>query len=136
MGSYYFKDTFGIMALALGFTAGSIAQLIFLWIGLRHMLTTLHESSLLHFLAKISIAILFMALTVQGLKTPLALLVHMDTFFGIFIQGTIAGTAGIGMYWLICVLFRIKEIGMFEDSVRRRWLSFKGMLGRIEGWTS
>ncbi len=132
-GGVWLKDMYGVAGLAMGFTAGSIAQLLVLWIALHDTLGTLHESLLLPFLARLSIAIVLMAFIIQSLKTPIALFVDMNTFLGIFTQGVIAGGAGLGMYWLVCSLFRIKEIGLFEESIKRRWMSFKNMLGKIEG---
>lgn len=131
IGSIMTKETYGITGLAFAFTAGSIAQLIILWIALRYTIKTLREDILIHFLLKISLAIALMAIAIQGLKEPIAMFVDMTTFLGIFTQGVVAGTAGLGMYWIVCNILHVEEIKMFEDNMMKRYNQLKRLISKI-----
>ena len=129
----YFKQILGVSGLALGFTLAMIVQMSLLWVILRKNLGTLHESKIIKSLYKISIASLFMAITVQTLKIPLANLVNMKKFWGILTQGFVAGIVGLLVYGLICWILKLEEMTLFLGSLKRRWLKLTHIQGEIDG---
>jgi len=130
--SLLYKNQFGVLALSLGFSLGAIVQLVLLWISLHRRLGSLDESTIIKSLQKISIASIVMATVIQLLKSPLAHVVNMNTFFGIFTQGVTAGIIGLGVYLFICHLLRLDEFIFFQSSLQRRWLKLTNVEGQID----
>jgi len=88
----------GTPGLALAFSIGSVANIAFLWVALRHRIGDLGERAVLRTLALTSVAGVAMAVVIQCLKIAVAGVVDMQTFMGIFTQGAVAGLTGIGVY--------------------------------------
>lgn len=130
--SIYLKGSLGVLGLALAFSLSAILQLALLWINLRHRLGTLNEASILNSLYKISVGAIVMALTVQVLKYPLAEIVNMNKFWGIFTQGLVAGLVGLSVYCLICWLLKLEEMQDFMASAKRRWLKLQNVPREVE----
>lgn len=131
-GSYYLKDILGIPGIALAFSVASILQLCLLWIGLRiKKLDSLQESSIMQTLAKLSIAAIIMAIITQTLKAPIAAHVDMQRFWGIFMQGSIAGGAGLVAYYAICYILKLEELIVFHKSFKKRFLKVQNITGEI-----
>lgn len=126
------KDRFGVVGLALGFSLSMLIQMALLWIVLRVRLRTLHELSILQSLYKISAAGILMGLAIQILKTPLAAMVDMTKFWGIFLQGAVAGSIGIALYGAVCYALRLDEMRECYASVRRRFWKTARVPGEIE----
>ncbi|HLD31666.1 MAG TPA: murein biosynthesis integral membrane protein MurJ [Patescibacteria group bacterium] len=123
----YLKNILGVPGLALAFTISAIFQMAMLWFMLRLKIHTLNESLILSSLLKISLASLLMAAIVQFLKTPLASLVDMTKFWGIFSQGAVAGLTGLLAYFLILHWLRLDELQQLIASFRRRFLRITGL---------
>ncbi len=118
---------FGTPGLALSFSIGAVLQCIFLWIRLRHTVGSLHESLRLLSLLKISIASLGMIVVVQYIKTPIASLVDMTRFWGIFIQGMVCGVCGLGVYLVLSYMLRTEEMLRFVQSLNKRFLNMRNV---------
>lgn len=119
------RNFLGVPGLALAFSLATIFQISLLWLLLRRAVGNLEERRALHALYKISAAAIVMALVIQGLKTPLASLVDMTTFWGIFTQGAAATLAGLFVYGVICRLMRLQEMLHLQESFKRRWLKVR-----------
>ncbi|MBI2990214.1 MAG: murein biosynthesis integral membrane protein MurJ [Candidatus Magasanikbacteria bacterium] len=126
MLSLSLRDHFGVAGLALAFSISGAIQLALTWIALRFKLKTLHERSMLKSLLKISLAAFMMATMVQYMKTPLAALVDMTRFWGIFIQGAVSALIGLFTYILICHWLKLEELELIKKSLRKRWLKLAG----------
>ena len=122
-----FSLLFGAPGLALAFSMGSIVQLAFLWVMLKRRIGSLQESNIITLFIKISIAALAMAITIQYLKTPLAAIINMQTFVGIFTQGLLSGTAGIAVYLIISAMLRVHELSILIKSIEKRFLKTKNI---------
>lgn len=120
--SFYMKDAWGVIGLALAFSLSMIVQLVLLWLTVRKQLGTLKELTLLHSLYKISVSALLMAIVIQMLKEPIASLVDMTRFWGILTQGTIAALCGLFVYGALCRIFKVEEMLLFQKSLARRWV--------------
>jgi len=127
----YLSKTYGIIGLVGAYSLSMIIQMSLLWILLRHKLGTLHETKVITTLLKISIAAFFMALTTQLLKYPLANMVNMQKFWGILTQGFVASTAGLLVYGFICNQLKLREIKLFQESLKKRWLKLWNVQGEI-----
>lgn len=129
--SLILKDTMGVSGLALAFSLAMIVQLTLLWITLRSKMGTLYELKNLHVIYKMSIAALLMAVTVQLLKLPISNLVNMEKFWGILLQGIIAGTMGLLVYAGVCLILRVEEMHHLRNSLKKRWLKLTNIQGEI-----
>ena len=86
---------------------------------------------MLHSLYKISIAGVVMALAIQLSKGPIASVVNMQRFWGIFIQGLATGIIGVVVYGLICYLLRTEEMLHLLRTFNRRWLTLRGVVSEV-----
>ncbi len=125
--SFYFKTYFGVAGLALGISVGSMFQAAFLFMGLRKILGANDENKMVLLIAKLSVCCLGLGITIQFLKYPISLLVNMDTFLGIFLQGFICGIAGLIVYSLLAALLKVPELSLLFHSFRRKWLKLRNI---------
>ncbi|HTK04324.1 MAG TPA: murein biosynthesis integral membrane protein MurJ [Candidatus Eisenbacteria bacterium] len=112
----------GTPGLALAFSIGSVANIAFLWVALRHRIGDLGEKAVLRTLALTSVAGVAMAAVIQGLKIAVAGVVDMRTFMGIFAQGAVAGVAGIGVYVVAAYLMGSEEARDVVRLYRRKFV--------------
>jgi len=132
IGSLLLKDSYGIAGLALAFSFSMVVQLVLLWIFLRKKLPKhMREQTLIESLNKIIPATIAMASVVQLLKYPLADMVNMETFWGVFTQGFLAGSAGLLVYFILCHVLQLEEMKQLRRSLKRRWLNFRKVQGEI-----
>ncbi len=122
-----FKDMLGVAGLALAFSIGVIVNFTMLAVSLRNITKNLDEQLIFSSLWKISIASLCMALVIQFSKYPIVKIVNEEKFWGIFLQGFIAGTLGLVTYGLVCYILKLPEFIQFKNSFQRRWLKVRGI---------
>ena len=125
--SVFFKALFGLPGLALAYSLAMMVQLVLLWVSLHFVLGNLDEVRMMRTLSKLSVAAIGMAVVVQFLKAPLAAMVDMTRFWGIFVQGFVAGAAGLCLYGFICYALRLEEMERFHKSLKRRWLKMRSI---------
>jgi putative peptidoglycan lipid II flippase len=118
-------DLLGIPGLALAFSLGAIVQCAVLWTTLRRAIGTLHERMRFMSLLKISIATMGMGVVIQYLKSPLAYLVDMTRFWGIFTQGFLCGLAGLLAYAGLSYLLRTEEMLRLLQSLNKRFVNVR-----------
>lgn len=118
--AYGYVKSMGIAGIVLAFSIGMIVQCVLLWLGLRQKLGTLYEGKIIRFLGKISIGALLMSFVVQTLKTPLAAVVDMERFWGIFTQGLGAGLGGLLVFWIVCYVLGLEEMREFQATIKKR----------------
>ena len=124
--------TLGLIGIGLAFSLSMAVQFILLWLTLRRRVATLHELPIFQSLYKISVAGLFMALTIQLLKAPLAAVFDLTRFTGIFLQGLIAGLAGLATYGFIAYSLRLDALIAFLSSFKKRWLGVGHLPSEIQ----
>jgi putative peptidoglycan lipid II flippase len=134
LAAWFFSRSLGVPGLALGFSLGSIFYLILLFIALREKIKGyslreiakggqvkgLDERNIFISGAKMFFASCLAALAAYATLQFLAPLVNMTTGWGIFIQGGLAGTVGILIYFLFAWLFRLSELNVFLNSLFSR----------------
>jgi putative peptidoglycan lipid II flippase len=132
IASLLLKDKYGIAGLGLAYSIAMIFQLIILSIYLRKKLPkNIGLSSIFSLSYSLVPFSIIMAVTIQTLKTPLANMVDMNTFIGIFTQGAVSGTIGLCVYFFLCHIFNIKEMAQLRKSLHKKWLNFKKVQGEI-----
>lgn len=127
------KAGLGVEGLALAYTLAGILNTILLWIFLRWRLGSLDEERILTAVYKISIAAIVMALTIQTFKTLLAPFLDMQTFLGIFTQGSIAGLLGCAAYVVMGMLLKSYEMKIFVETIRKRLFRIKDLPIDVSG---
>lgn len=110
----------GVAGLALAYSAGSIVNIIMLWLFLRLRMGELREKAILKSLALTSIASVLMAVAIQGMKVMVGPMVDMTRFVGIFTQGLSAGLVGIGVYVGAAYLMGSEEAQYVVGLYRRK----------------
>jgi len=131
--SFTLREYFGIAGLALGISIGSIFQMFLLWAGLKKILGPNQEENIIKSITKISLACIGLGVVTQILKYPLAQMVNMDTFMGIFLQGLLSGLGGLIVYILIAWLLRIHELTLLTQSLHRKWLKLRNIPAETDG---
>ncbi|PIT86280.1 MAG: murein biosynthesis integral membrane protein MurJ [Candidatus Magasanikbacteria bacterium CG10_big_fil_rev_8_21_14_0_10_43_6] len=122
IGSLALKHSFGVAGLALAFSLAAIVQLCMLWFALRHAVSSLQEEGIFKTFQKISVAGMAMFLVMQYIKTPLASLVDMTRFWGILLQGSLAGMLGLTVYAGLSYFLRIEEMLHVIRTFHKKWL--------------
>jgi peptidoglycan biosynthesis protein MviN/MurJ (putative lipid II flippase) len=99
-----------------------IVECVLLLIALRHKIGRLDGWNIIKTVFKLSVAGIFMAIIVQALKAPLAAVVNMNKFWGIAVQGGVAGGVGIIVYSTVAYFLKIGELRQFISSARRKFI--------------
>jgi len=110
IGALLLSKSMGVTGLALAFSISSFIQMIMLIIFLRKKIGNLDEKKIIVSISKIILITIMMGAVVQGSKYFLALGVDMNTFVGIFIQGTVSAVVGIVFYFVMALVFRCDEV--------------------------
>ncbi|MFH1712408.1 MAG: lipid II flippase MurJ, partial [Patescibacteria group bacterium] len=111
---------FGVQGLGVAFSLAAIIQVILLWVPLRQRIGTLDEWRIIRSFAILTIAGFAGALTTQVMKTIVVNFITLDTFFGVLLQGLIAGTIGLIVYGTIAYFFKSEEMIEFIKGMKRR----------------
>jgi len=116
-------QSYGVPGLALSFSIASIVQLVILWMVLRAKVGTLDEYHILRSLFIMIVAAIICASVMQKMKEVLidAGLVTLDTFWGVFTQGLIAGSIGLFVYGFLAWMMKSPEMHAFIDGMRRKF---------------
>ena len=116
----YLSPRLGVEGLALAFSGAAIIQLVLLLGTLHLQLDGFDDRKVILSLAKITLATLLAAVVVQLLKYPIAQVVDMQRFWGVFIQLVGTFTAGISIYLILCWIFKCEEIVALKRYLPRR----------------
>ncbi len=117
----YLKNILGISGIALSYSIAMVIQLIILWLLLRKKIGSLKEGKIFILLAKISIAAVLMAFTIQGGKIFLGQYVNMTRLWGIAIQGIVSATVGLIVYGLVLRLMKLEEMSALQQTLKKNW---------------
>ncbi|MBU1126296.1 MAG: murein biosynthesis integral membrane protein MurJ [Patescibacteria group bacterium] len=111
---------FGVLGLGIAYSISSLTQAILLWLLLRRKLGGLDEWHIFKSSSVLLVAGLLGAVVVQFMKGVVVEYITLNTFFAVFGQGLIAGTAGIFVYGLVAYLFKSEEMMEFLHGMKRR----------------
>jgi putative peptidoglycan lipid II flippase len=105
----WLSNIYGVAGLALAFSLSTILNFIILFSILRHRTGSLDEKRIIFSVAKCSAAALGMALSIQAMKLLVWPYVDMSKFWGVLVQGSLAGVFGLVVYAAICSLLKSEE---------------------------
>lgn len=123
----------GVVGLALAFSIANLLNFGLLWVFLRLKHGSLDEANILSSTLKISFSALAMAFVVQAMKFILAPRVDMQTFFGVFGQGLGAGFAGLGIFVMVGMVLKSREMIAVRDAIRYKFFKVKPPVISDEG---
>jgi len=130
--SLYLVPYYGVVALGMAFSIGSIAQVVGLWLTLRWKYGSLGEKGIVVALSRFTCAGLLMAFVTQGIKTGIGSFVGTETFISIFVQGLFASVGGLVMYAVVLYLMHQKEIIDLVSGLRKRVRPFINLSESME----
>lgn len=113
------RHSFDVTALAIGYSLASTINMVLLWNALRQRIGSLKESTLLPSFFKLSVCAMLCGVTIQIIKPVVSSIFSLDSFVGVFLQGSIAGGFGLLMYLLAAHLLKVPEQKKFLQSLHR-----------------
>lgn len=122
MGALWFSTHFGVIGLGIAFSVASIVNIALLWVPLRQRVGSLDELHIVQSLFKMSIAGIGAALVMQFMKPIVVQIISLDTFFGVFLQGLIAGGLGLVVYFAICYFLKAEELFDVLSGLKKKFL--------------
>lgn len=126
--AFLLAPRFGVQGLAAAFSVAAIVNLMLLLGMLHWRLSGFNDREVLISLARIVAATVLAGVVVQQLKVPVAAIVNMQRFWGVFVQLSVAGLGGALTYLFFSWLFQAEELVAL-----RRYFPRKGRLGLKAG---
>lgn len=111
---------FGVQGLAIAFSAAAIVQVMLLLSILHWQLGGFNDREVLTSLARISVAAFLAGVVLQLLKYPVASVVDMQRFWGIFVQLVVTSMGGLATYLVCMWLFGSDELSALRRYLPRR----------------
>lgn len=132
----YAPELHSVAGLACASSAGVVINTVLLYYFLDKKIAGLENQQLFKTLLKTLGAAFGMAIVIQLLKTPLALVVDTSRGWGILLQGLISGIVGLLIYIGLCTLLRVPELEVVMESLKRRLLKTRIITGAIDDGSS
>ena len=117
-----FIEQLGVAGLALAFSLSNIFNLVLLFLILHSRLGKLDGQKITFSTIKILVATFMLALTAQAIKYPIEQMMGLETFIDVTVQAAAAASGGLIVYILICWLLRSEELGIFINSLKKKFL--------------
>jgi putative peptidoglycan lipid II flippase len=111
---------FQLVGLVMAFSLASVMQMLMLLFMLRTRFEHLDDKIILLSISKISFASFMAGIAAQGMKYLISFHVDMQTFWGVFMQLSGAGIAGVLLFSIICYILKLEEFFAFKDSFTRK----------------
>lgn len=112
---------FGVQGLAMAFSVAAILHFGLLLGALHWQLGGFDDREVLHSLWRIAVAAALAGVAVQVVKYPLAAIVDMTRFWGVFLQLAGAGIGGVLMYIGVCWFLNSEELVAVKKYLPRRF---------------
>lgn len=109
---------YGLAGVGLAYVSASVVNLFILLAILGARLGSLDSSLILDGLWRMSIGSLVAAAAAYGTLHLAAAWVNMNTFWGIFLQGALAGMIGCLSYLIMSVTFKLPEVSFIKQWLR------------------
>lgn len=120
--AWFLMPHFGVSALGAAVSLSAVVNFVLLWVPLRLKLGTLHEKEILRSLWILTVAGLLAGLATQAMKPLVVTYISLETFWGVLLQGLIAGGLGIAVYIVVALGLKSPEAITFVSSLRRKFL--------------
>jgi putative peptidoglycan lipid II flippase len=111
---------YGTLGIVFAFSFSSILNMLFLLLLLRKRVGSLDEGKIIRGTWKIIFATLVMAIFMQTTKYLISYIVNMETFLGVFFQMLVAFAFGLGAFFIVGKLIKIKEIDYFLNGFKNK----------------
>jgi len=119
--AFYLSPIYGVQGLALAFSVSAIVHLILLLGALHWQMHGFDDRKVIISLSRIVLATIVASVVVQLLKYPVAQIVNMQKFWGVFTQLIVTASAGIGVYLVVAWLLKSDEISALKKYLPRRF---------------
>lgn len=119
--AFYLSPIYGVQGLALAFSVSAIVHLILLLGALHWQMHGFDDRKVIISLSRIVLATIVASVVVQLLKYPVAQIVNMQKFWGVFTQLIVTASAGIGVYLVVAWLLKSDEIIALKKYLPRRF---------------
>lgn len=119
----------GVVALPFAISLSTILQfcILFFVLGIKMGNSHLHE--IVSAAKKMIVAGIFLGLSTYSALRLTALVLDLQTFFGVFLQFIIAASAGIFTYTIAAIFFRMQEFRILWHSLMPRQIAEKAIVG-------
>ena len=118
----------GTSGLVLAYSVSAALRIVLLWVLLRMLVGALDERRIVKSISVMMAAAVAMGLALQGIKTALGGIVDMQTFTGVFTQGSVAGTAGLAVYFAVTYLLGSEESRRLIGMARARFTPVRAII--------
>ncbi|MDD5750022.1 MAG: lipid II flippase MurJ, partial [Patescibacteria group bacterium] len=123
--AWFLAPVLGVMGLALAFSIANIINMLLLYFVLSIKIKDIDHNKIINSLLKILATSLLCGLAAYLALQVLSQLVNMRTFAGIFIQGAGAALAGLLIYLLASILFKLEEVAIVKRTLLKFWIFLK-----------
>jgi len=120
VGGFFLAPLYGVPGLAWAFSLAAMVQLAILWVFLKGRLGSLDEKAILKSTVILSLAGAAAAAVTQSMKYVVVQHVSLDTTLNVLLQTTVAGGAGLFMYFATAFILRSPEMMAFAAGIRAR----------------
>lgn len=120
IAALFLSKEFGVVGLGMAYSIAAIIQVVLLWTPLRKSLGSLDEMRIGRSFLVLGLAGVACGAVVQFMKQIVVKFISLDTFFGVFSQGAIAGLLGLAVYALVAYLLKSEEMNEFLRGMKRR----------------
>lgn len=110
----------GVAGIAMAFSIANTVNFLLLWLVLSRQLDGLDGRKILRSAAKFVLAGLAAMVVTQHIKFAILPFINMQTGWGVFSQGFVAGSAGLLVYGLACAILRSEELDSFWRGLKKR----------------
>lgn len=118
--SFWLIDGYGVIGLAMAFSARAVVQALGLWVTLHWRIGDLGERGVVRALRQFTVAGVALAFVAQGIKIGLGQLTGTKTLAAIVLQGGVAAVSGLVAYGLVLLLWGSAELFELWAAVRQR----------------
>ncbi len=118
--SLFLGKRMGVSGLALAFSLSSILNFMILWMWLYFEIGDLDQKKIMTSVVKFSIAALVSGIFIQIGKVFIWPFIDMTKFWGVLIQGFVAGLIGLSVYFFLCYLMKTEEMLELIEVVKKK----------------
>lgn len=115
-----FRESLGVVGLALAFSIGAFINAMFLYLLLRPKLKDFDEKSVFKFLLKIIIASVIMGIAIQITKYAIGQAYDLKQAWELLLQTGLAIGIGASVYLILTILFKCEEIVFLKSLIFKR----------------
>ncbi|MCK9439068.1 MAG: murein biosynthesis integral membrane protein MurJ [Patescibacteria group bacterium] len=118
--SLFLGKRMGVAGLALAFSLSSVLNFMILWMWLYFEIGDLDQKKIMISVVKFSLAALVSGVFIQIGKVFVWPFIDMTKFWGVLIQGSVAGLSGLAVYFLLCYLMKTEEMLELIEVVKKK----------------